>query len=115
MITLHLVDPRFYHLDTALAVLDDDRIMYYPPAFSLPSRRLLHTLYPDAILADEADAAVFGLNAVSDGRHVVLPAAARSLAHRLHAAGFTPVPVAVPELMKAGGGPKCCTLELRSR
>ena len=38
IIALNLVDPRFYHLDTALAVLDDDEIMYYPPAFSRAAR-----------------------------------------------------------------------------
>ncbi|MGW4379775.1 dimethylargininase [Kitasatospora sp. NPDC004531] len=114
VVTLRLTDPRYYHLDTALAVLDRDRIMYYPQAFSAASRRLLRRLYPDAILAGPSDAAAFGLNAVSDGRHVVLPDGARALAEQLRGAGYEPVPVAVPELRKAGGGPKCCVLELRS-
>lgn len=56
---------------------------------------------------------VLGLNAVSDGRHVVLPAAASRLAAQLAARGFVPVPVELSELLKAGGGPKCCTLEIR--
>ena len=30
-------------------------------------------------------------------------------------AEIEPVPVDVSELAKAGGGPKCCTLELRAR
>ena len=34
VVSLELVDPRFYHLDTALAVLDEHTIAYYPPAFS---------------------------------------------------------------------------------
>ncbi|WP_431683297.1 dimethylargininase [Kitasatospora sp. KL5] len=113
VVTLRLVDPRFYHLDTALTVLSDDQIMYWPPALAPTSRRLLAALYPNAILADEADAAAFGLNAISDGRHVVLPRAAAGLAAQLHAHGYRPVPVEMPELLKAGGGPKCCTLELR--
>jgi N-dimethylarginine dimethylaminohydrolase len=66
VISLTLVDPRFYHLDTALAVLDDGEIMYYPAAFSPQSRTVLRGLYPDAIVADDLDAEVFGLNAVSD-------------------------------------------------
>ncbi|MFD8480535.1 hypothetical protein [Kitasatospora sp. NPDC059673] len=68
----------------------------------------------DAILARAADTAAFGLNAVSDGSHVVLPGAARKLVRQLRTAGYRPVPVAVPELRKAGGGPKCRVLELRS-
>jgi len=115
VVGLTLVDPRFYHLDTALAVLSEREVMYYPAAFDAASLRRLRGLFPGAIEADAEDAAVFGLNAISDGRHVVLPAGATSLAARLAARGFTPVHVEVGELLKAGGGPKCCVLELRSR
>jgi N-dimethylarginine dimethylaminohydrolase len=115
VVALDLVDPRFYHLDTALAILDDEagEIMYYPGAFSAPSRRLLERLYPDAIRASEADAAVLGLNAVSDGHNVLLPAAAAGLAAQLRERGFHPVGLDLSELLKAGGGIKCCTLEVR--
>jgi N-dimethylarginine dimethylaminohydrolase len=113
VVTLSLADPRFYHLDTALAVLDGDEIMYYPEAFSAASRDTLARLYPDAILADEHDAAVFGLNAVSDGKHVLLAEQAVDLIDQLWARGFVPIGVDLSELMKAGGGAKCCTLELR--
>jgi N-dimethylarginine dimethylaminohydrolase len=54
---------------------------------------------------------VLGLNAVSDGRRVVLPAQATGLAAQVAAKGFEPVGVDMSELLKAGGGPKCCTLE----
>jgi N-dimethylarginine dimethylaminohydrolase len=114
VITLQLADPRFYHLDTALCVLDGDTIAYLPDAFSSSSQRVLEQLFPDAVLATRADASVLGLNAVSDGRHVVLPALAVGLARQLSERGFVPVPVDLSELLKAGGGPKCCTLELRS-
>ena len=115
VVSLTLVDPRFYHLDTALAVLDDDEIMYYPAAFSPQSREVLRRFYPDAVLACDADAEAFGLNAVSDGRHVVLAQQATGLIGQLRARGFVPVGVDLSELMKSGGGAKCCTLELRQR
>ncbi len=114
VVPLQLVDPRFYHLDTALAVLDETTIMWLPEAFAPESRAVLHERYPDAVLATQADAAVLGLNAVSDGRHVVLPAEATHLADALAERGFSPVPVALSELLKGGGGPKCCTLEVRA-
>ncbi|MFF9061851.1 dimethylargininase [Streptomyces sp. NPDC014882] len=113
VISLSLVDPRFYHLDTALAVLGDDEIMYNPAAFSPQSRAVLAERFPDAILAGEADAAVFGLNALSDGRNVVLPRAATGLAAQLRERGYHPVGADLTELLKAGGSVKCCTLELR--
>ena len=112
VVSLELVDPRFYHLDTALAVLDDDTIAYYPPAFSPASRARLEQLFPDAIEVATADAYVLGLNAVSDGLHVVHPAAATGFAKQLTDAGFESVGVDLSELLKGGGSVKCCTLEV---
>lgn len=114
LVSLELVDPRFYHLDTALAVLDDTTIAYYPPAFSDESRARLLELFPDAIEVATADAYVLGLNAVSDGRNVVHPAAATGFAEQLSDAGFVPIGVDLSELLKGGGSIKCCTLEVYS-
>src|SRR5690606_22408556 len=76
VVSLELVNPSFYHLDTALAVLDSDPahplIAYYPPAFSPTSQDVLAERYPDAVIASDRDAAALGLNAVSDGRRVVV-------------------------------------------
>jgi N-dimethylarginine dimethylaminohydrolase len=115
VLSLELVDPRFYHLDTALAVLDDDRahIAYYPAAFSPASRAVLARRFPDAILADEQDAYAFGLNAVGDGRHVFLPTGAPHLRSALEAAGYVPVELDTSELLRGGGSVKCCTQEIR--
>lgn len=113
--SLTLVNPRHYHLDTALAVLSDDEIMYYPDAFTPGSQAVLRALFPHAVTATAEDAAVFGLNAFSDGRHVLLPTAAEGLRAQLRARGFEPIGVELTELLKAGGSVKCCTLELRDR
>ncbi len=112
VVSLELVDPRFYHLDTALAVLDDTTIAYYPPAFSVEARAQLLELFPDAIEVASADANVLGLNAVSDGLNVVLPSAATGFAAQLRQAGFRPIGVDLSELLKGGGSVKCCTLEV---
>jgi N-dimethylarginine dimethylaminohydrolase len=108
VISLRLVDPRFYHLDTALCVLDAKTAAYYPAAFDAAGRADLAACFTDLIEATDEDAAVLGLN-------VVLPAQAMALAAQLAARGFEPVPVDMSEFRKAGGGPKCCTLELRPR
>ncbi|MDH6136272.1 N-dimethylarginine dimethylaminohydrolase [Kitasatospora sp. MAA4] len=115
VVGLELVDPRFYHLDTALTVLDGDEIMYYPEAFSPGSQAVLRRLFPDAILVAEEDAEVFGLNAVSDGFHVVLPEAATGVMEQLRERGFQPIGMDLSELLKGGGSVKCCTLEIRDR
>ena len=117
VVSLELVDPRFYHLDTALAVLDDGNgtspadVAYFPGAFSAHSRRALRDLFPDAIVVQESEAMVLGLNAVSDGRHVVLPSQAQRFAEQLERHGYLPVPVDLSEFLKSGGSVKCCTME----
>ena len=113
VVSLRLVDPRFYHLDTALCVLDASTAMYYPAAFDDAGRAMLSSVFAELIEAKDEDAEVLGLNAVSDGYHVVLAAQATGLASQLSARGFKPVPVDLSELRKAGGSAKCCTLELR--
>ncbi|WP_306185520.1 dimethylargininase [Streptomyces sp. MK5] len=120
VIGLTLVDPYFYHLDTALFVLDDGtdgtdgNIAYYPEAFSPGSREVLARLYPDAVIATREDAMAFGLNSVCDGLHVFISSDATALAGRLADHGYLPVPVDLSEFHKAGGGIKCCTQEIRS-
>jgi N-dimethylarginine dimethylaminohydrolase len=113
VVSLRLVDPRFYHLDVALAALDDATPIYFPGAFSTGSQRVLRQLFPDAVLADEEDALAFGLNLVSDGRHVVLNSAATGLVGKLTALGYEPIPVELDELRKGGGSVTCCVAELR--
>jgi N-dimethylarginine dimethylaminohydrolase len=112
VIGLTLVNDRYYHLDTALSVLDDETVMYYPAAFSSGSRAILRELFPSAIVATDEDADAFGLNAVSDGLHVLMPAGATGLTAKLRDAGFEPIGIDVSELLHAGGGVKCCLLEL---
>jgi ornithine--oxo-acid transaminase len=115
VVSLELVDPRYYHLDTALTVLDGASrlVAYLPEAFSRESLDTLRDLFPDAILADPDDAAALGLNAVSDGLHVYLNAAATGMHAKLRERGFEPVGIEIDEIIKGGGSVKCCTLALR--
>ena len=111
VVPLELADPRFYHLDTALGVLDERTVAWFPPAFTAAARETIRRRYPDAIAVDEHDALLLGCNLVSDGHHVVVPAGVQRLAADLAARGFVAVPVDLSELRLAGGGPKCCVAE----
>jgi N-dimethylarginine dimethylaminohydrolase len=119
VLSLKLVDDRFYHLDVALTVLDSEstsgpaRIAYLPSAFDQASQALLAKRFPDSIIVSEAEAAILALNSVSDGRNVVVAEAAPDYIAALTAAGYGPVPVDLSELLKSGGGVKCITQELR--
>jgi N-dimethylarginine dimethylaminohydrolase len=74
---------------------------------------VLRQLFPDAVIADRADAEAFGLNLLSDGRHVVLNNEAAGMAEKVRAAGYVPVPVELSELKRGGGSVKCAVAELR--
>jgi len=122
VVSLTLTDPRFYHLDTALTVLDPvegpggvdkANIAYLPNAFDERSQAILRERYPDAIRVSDADGAVFGLNSASDGKNVIISPRAVGFEAQLRERGYTPVMVDLSELLLGGGGIKCCTLELR--
>ncbi|WP_431804410.1 dimethylargininase [Microbacterium sp. bgisy203] len=124
VISLRLIDPRFYHLDTAISVLDPvegpggverANIAYLPAAFDAPSLAVLRERYPDAIEVSDADGAVFGLNSASDGYNVFISPRATGFEQQLRARGYNPVLIDLSELLLGGGGIKCCTLELRGK
>ncbi|OZD54419.1 N-dimethylarginine dimethylaminohydrolase [Rhodococcus sp. 06-1477-1B] len=122
VVSLTLTDPRFYHLDTAISVLDPvegpggvekANIAYLPTAFDEKSQAILRERYPDAIRVADSDGAVFGLNSASDGKNVIISPRAVGFEAQLRERGYTPVKVDLSELLLGGGGIKCCTLELR--
>jgi N-dimethylarginine dimethylaminohydrolase len=120
VVTLTLINPNFYHLDTAIAVLDpqpgfeNPNIAYLPSAFDEASLTVLRERFPDAIIVNEEDAAVLGLNSFSDGLNVVIASRAKDFERQLGERGYNPIGVDLSELLLGGGGVKCCTLELRS-
>jgi N-dimethylarginine dimethylaminohydrolase len=113
VVSLTLINPSFYHLDTALAVLDPHNVAYLPSAFDEPSLEILRARFPDALIVTEEDAAVLGLNSFSDGYNVVIAARAKDFERQLRERGYNPIGVDLSELLRGGGGVKCCTLELR--
>jgi N-dimethylarginine dimethylaminohydrolase len=71
VISLHIIDPNFYHLDTSLTVLDDKTVAFYPAALSDESQKQLRQAVPNLIEATLEEARGFGLNAVSDGHTII--------------------------------------------
>jgi len=113
VVTLQLINPSFYHLDTAIAILDDTNIAYLPSAFDDESLAKIRTMFPDAVVVTEEDAAVLGLNSFSDGYNIVIASRATDFERQLRELGYNPIGVDLSELLLGGGGVKCCTLELR--
>ena len=119
LVPLPLVGEVFYHLDTCLALLDEDTLLLHPPAFRPEALATLARLFPRRIEADPLEAReqlacnAHALPARADGRvTVLLPAQAPRTAARLAAEGFDVVPVDVSEFHKSGGSIFCLKLEL---
>jgi N-dimethylarginine dimethylaminohydrolase len=113
VLSVQIVDPFYYHLDTSLAPLSPDTVAFYPPAISSDSQAMLRKRVPNLIEATADEARGFGLNAVSDGTNIICSDASPSLLQKYRDAGFTVHPTPILEFRKSGGGVKCLTLELR--
>jgi N-dimethylarginine dimethylaminohydrolase len=112
VLSLQLVDPHYYHLDTCFCPLDEQTAAYYPPAFDDYARRVLAANVPRLIEVEPAEAARFACNAVVLGRQVALNTGCPVFESRLRDLGFTPHATPLDEFLKAGGSAKCLTLHL---
>ncbi|MEW6755838.1 MAG: TIGR00300 family protein [Candidatus Latescibacterota bacterium] len=114
VVSLRLVDQRFYHLDTCLAPLEGGRLLYYPRAFDARSVQVIEERVPaeQRLVVGEADALSFACNAVNVGRTVIVNRASADLRRRLEAAGYRVVQTQLTEFVKAGGAAKCLALRL---
>ncbi|MEL6262915.1 MAG: TIGR00300 family protein [Cyanobacteria bacterium J06626_6] len=113
VLSLRLVDSRFYHLDTCFCPLIDGYLLYYPAAFDTYSNRLIEMRVPaeKRIAIDEVDAINFACNTVNVGQVVVMNKASDVLKQQLRDRNFTVVETPLTEFLKAGGAAKCLTLK----
>ncbi|MDQ2960426.1 MAG: arginine deiminase-related protein [Candidatus Dormibacteraeota bacterium] len=110
--SVHLVDPRFYHLDTCFCPLDDRTALVAPQAFAPASLDAIRRRVPRLIEVPEAVAEGFGCNALPRGDTVVSSTAIEGVREPLAGAGFRLVALPMTEFMKAGGGVRCLSLPL---
>ena len=114
VVSLELVDPRFYHLDTALTVLDDTTIAYYPPAFTDRAR-------PNCNCCSPTPSRCPAPTPTCSGSTRCPTASTSCTRHRPPASPnscTTPDSIRsvsiCPNCSRAGGSVKCCTLEVFS-
>nr|WP_290226535.1 TIGR00300 family protein [Trichocoleus desertorum] len=114
VLSLRLMDERFYHLDTCFCPLSQGYLLYYPPAFDAYSNRLIEMRVPEEkrIAIAEADAVNFACNAVNVDHRVILNKASDGLKQRLADKGFEVLETPLTEFLKAGGAAKCLTLRV---
>jgi N-dimethylarginine dimethylaminohydrolase len=114
VISLRLVDPRFYHLDTCFCPLKGGYLMYFPAAFDAESNAKIEARYSKELLipVSEMDAVRFACNAINVGRSIHLNEISKELSDHLESLGFQVVQVQLTEFLKAGGAAKCLVLRL---
>jgi N-dimethylarginine dimethylaminohydrolase len=112
VISLELVDPRFYHLDTCFCPLGPEVVMYAPDAFAPESARRIRKLVPHVIEVPADVAANFVCNGVVVGNQVISSVGVERLEVKLRHEGFGTLSLPMTEFIKAGGGVRCLSLFL---
>lgn len=110
---LELVDPHWYHLDTAFCPLPQGQAIAYEKAFTGGSVAALNATFgADILWVSEADARNFACNAVAVDRYLIMHRASAGLKSALAERGLEVIETDVSEFLKAGGACKCLTLEI---
>ena len=115
VISVELVDPRFYHIDTCFCPLTDGGAVWFPAAFDEYGQRAIRDHVPNLIDVEEEEAAHFSCNAVVLEKEIVLPEGAPKLMQSLPDRGYNCHPLPMTEFLKAGGACKCLTMFMPQR
>ncbi|MEO1021654.1 MAG: arginine deiminase-related protein [Bacteroidota bacterium] len=114
VIALELIDPKFYHLDTCLCVLNETTALIYPQAFTDEGRSLIRSFFPTVLEASKYEAEeLFACNATCpDGKNVFIQQGCTDTNQKLRDAGFIVHEFATFEFLKSGGSVFCMKLML---
>ena len=109
VIELQLTDPRFYHLDTCLGIVDEHCAVIAPMAFQPQGLEILKEVFPELIEATEHEAAnLFVCNGHSpDGKHYIVQKGSVQVNRQLTERGYQVIEVDTSEYMKSGGSVFC--------
>ncbi len=112
--SLHLIDPRFYHLDLCFAPLAGGYLLYFPGAFDPASLARIEAAYaPEKRIAvTEAEATQFACNVINIGETILMHKVSGDLAARLADFNFDVKQLDLSEFLKAGGSAKSLALRL---
>ena len=114
LVSMRLIDPRFYHIDTCLQPLEGGYLLYYPDAFDDTGRAEIERRVPadKRIPVSTEEAGAFACNAINLDGLVALNQPSARLQGELEKAGFTVKALDLSEFIKSGGSSKCLVLRL---
>ncbi len=117
-LSLRLIDPRFYHLDTCLCVLPHGEALYFSAAFDDAGSGLLREIIgrERLIEVETADALTLATNAFPvTPTDIVFGSCSRTLAAQLAERGYAAHTVDLGSFARSGGSSFCLTLRLDAR
>jgi N-dimethylarginine dimethylaminohydrolase len=112
VMSVHLVAPHFYHLDTCFCPLRKGLALWHPEAFDMIGQNTMRTLVPELIEVTGEEARRFACNAIVSGSHVLLPEGCTHTERQLQDHGYQVYALPMSEFIKAGGACKCLALVL---
>ncbi len=112
VVSLELVDPKFYHLDTCFCPLTPLTALFVPGAFSPKSRKTLESKVKELIPLTPDEADLFASNAIVSGNQIIFQTGPETTRKKLEKAGFEVFPLDLSEFIKGGGNAKCLVLWL---
>ncbi len=108
VVTVQLLDERFYHLDTCLCPLSETETLYCAEAFQPEGVELIHALFTKAFAVPLDEAAKgFACNALVLGKKVLIQKGNRFTNETLRKWGYQPMELETGEFMKSGGSVFC--------
>lgn len=114
VLSLELINPRFYHVDVCMCPLADGHLIYSPDSFDEYGNTVIEANVPPEkrIPVTAEEAARFACNAVNVNETVIFNQGSTQLTDALKARGFNVIPVDLSEFLKSGGSSKCLTLRV---
>lgn len=114
VVPIELVDPRFYHLDTAMCPLSGGEVLFVPSAFAPESRDAFEARVSPEQRIEVAleDAFQLSANAVCVDHTLVLSGCSERLRAQLKERGYCVIEVPLASFLRSGGAAFCLTLRL---
>ncbi len=114
VLSMELIDSRFYHIDVCICPLYNDYFLYYPEAFDEYGKRVIEANIPveKRIPVTAEEASRFACNTVNINNTVIFNQGSHRLAGVLEEKGFQVIQLDLSEYLKSGGSAKCLTLRI---
>lgn len=109
VVQLELINPKFYHLDTALQSLGDGNFLVAKDAFSESSLKELKK-HGNLIYLSQEDSDAFCANCIVFEKNIVISDPSKELEAKLNDLSFTIHKNNMSQFLKSGGAVRCVSL-----